>query len=239
MNPRQRRGALLMALSVIGGIAVFLSVSSFVADVEAQVGPLQSVVRLTADVPAFQPIPADALEVVDMPARWRPVLAIGGTREVDGMVLANALPAGTMLQGGDLIQPPSIGQGEREIAILVDAETGVAGNIGVGDIVDVVATRQGLEGEVPRAEIAIEGARILSIGATQVAEGVDPSTGGFAANEVVPITFVLPTSDVLRLAYIESFATTVRLALRSPIDNSQLAPPERVYAPSAVGEGSP
>ncbi len=237
MNPRQRRGALLVGLSVIGAIAVFLSVSGFVADVEAQVGPMRSVVRLTADVAAFQPVPPEAMEVVEMPDRWRPPLAVAGTRDVDGRVPATALPAGTLLEQGDLVEPPSIGAGERQIAILVDAETGVAGNIGVGDLVDVVATRQGLDGEVPRAEIAIEGARILSIGVPQAAEGVDPTTGGFATGEVVPITFVLPTADVLRLAYIESFASTVRLALRSPVDGGVLQPPERVYAPTATGEG--
>ncbi len=235
MNPRQRRGALLITLSAIGGIAVFLAVSGFVADVQSQVGPMEPVVRLTTDVVAFQPIPDESVEVVDMPARWKPPLALQSTRDLDGLVVSNSLPAGTLLEAGDVTDPPAIGDGQREIAILVDAETGVAGNIGVGDMVDVVATRQGLENEAPRAEIAIEEAQILSIGVPQVEEGVDPGTGAFAANEVVPITFVLPTSDVLRLAYIESFATTVRLALRSPADNSRLEAPERVYAPTATG----
>ncbi|MGI9018591.1 MAG: Flp pilus assembly protein CpaB [Euzebya sp.] len=239
MNPRQRRGVLLIGLSVVGAIAVFLAVSGFVADVRAQVGNLEQVVRLTTDVAPFVPIPAEAIEISEMPARWKPVLAIGSPQELEGMVLATGLPAGTLLESGDIIPPPSIPPGQRQIAILVDAETGVGGNIQVGDIVDVIATRRGQEPEVPSAEITIQQAQILSIGAPTVQEGVDPTTGGFASNDVVPITFVLSPADVLRLAYVESFAVTVRLALRSPADSSTLDPPERVYAPAAQGGGPP
>jgi pilus assembly protein CpaB len=238
MNPRQRRGVLLVVLSTIGAVAVFLSVSGFVADVQRQVGPLEQVVRLTTDVVAFQPIDPASVEVLEMPARWRPPLSVTTLGELDGVVPVADLPAGTLLQSGDLTAPPAIGPGERQIAILVDAETGVAGNIGVGDVVDVVATRQGLEGEPARAEIAIEAARILSIGTPQADEGVDPATGAFATGQVVPITFVLQTDDVLRLAYVESFATNVRLALRSPVDDSPpLALPERVFAPTSAQSG--
>ena len=235
MNPRQRRGVLLLVLSAIGAVAVFLSVAGYVADVQRQVGPLEQVVRLTADVTAFAPIPADAVEVVEMPTRWRPPLALRSVGELDGMVPGVDLPAGTLLEAGDVIPPPEVLEGQRQIAINVDAETGVAGNIGVGDVVDIIATRQGVEDQPASAEIAIEGARILSIGTPQVTEGVDPATGAFAADEVVPVTFVLSTSDVLRLAYVESFATSVRLALRAPTDLESLQPPERVYAPTSTG----
>lgn len=237
MNPRQRRGVLLMALAGIGAVAVFLAVSGFVADVQSQVGPMDRVVRLTTDVTAFQPIGEASIEVVEMPQRWKPPLAVTSPNELGGLVAVSDLPAGTLLEAGDLTAPPSVEEGQRQMAINVDAETGVAGNIGVGDIVDIVATRQGLEGEAPRAEIAIEAAEILSIGVPQVAEGVDPATGAFATNEVVPVTFMLPTADVLRLAYVESFGTNVRLALRSPSDDSLLEAPERVYAPTATGGG--
>jgi pilus assembly protein CpaB len=240
MNPRQRRGILLVALSTVGAVAVFLAVSGFVADVQRQVEPLLPVVRLSTDVVAFQPIPEESVEVLQMPERWRPPLALSGPGELEGLVPLTDLPAGTLLEAGDVAPPPGIGPGERQIAILVDAETAVAGNVGVGDVVDVIATRQGFEGAPARAEIAIEGARILSIGTPQAEEGVDPATGNFATGQVVPITFVLQTDDVLRLAYVESFATTVRLALRSPADDSPpLAAPQRVYAPTSAQGGAP
>ncbi len=118
----------------------------------------------------------------------------------------------------------------------------MAGEIQVGDIVDIIATRDNIDNEQPRAEIAIEAARILSIGTPRIDESVDPVSGtfdaAFAGNEQVPITFVLPTSDVLRLAYVETFATTVRLALRNPQDDDPLQPPERVYAPAPSSGGA-
>ena len=42
-----------------------------------------------------------------------------------------------------LIAPPQLAPGQRELAILVDAETGVAGKIGPDSIVDVIATYPG------------------------------------------------------------------------------------------------
>ncbi|CAN5247862.1 Flp pilus assembly protein CpaB [soil metagenome] len=238
MNPRQRRGVLLMGLSLVGAVAVFVAVSGYVGDVQRQVGEMQPVLRLTADIGAFQPVPPDAVEIVDVPARWRPQLALGSMLELTEQVAGTDMLAGTVLEQGDLVTPPQIGPGERQIAILVDVETGVAGNIGVGDIVDVIATRQSFDNEAPRAEIAIQVARILSIGTPQTDETVDPVTGAFAGGQVVPITFVLPTSDVLRLAYVESFATNVRLALRAPGDRELLDLPERVFAPESATAGA-
>ncbi len=39
-----------------------------------------------------------------------------------------------------LVTPPEISEGEREVAILVDAATGVAGKIAPGRNVDVIAS---------------------------------------------------------------------------------------------------
>ena len=233
MNPRQRRGLLLIALIVVGAVAVFIAVSGYVADINARVGPVGTMVRLTTDVDAYEPLPAEALEVVEVPDQWRPPLALTSVSEVAGRVPAVPLPALTVLEEGDLIPPPTVQEGMRELAILVDAETGVAGKIDEGDVVDIVATREGQEAQPPSAEIVIERAQILSIGTPVVNEEITPS-GQFQSGEVVPITFMLEPDDVLRLAWIESFATSVRLALRSPTDDEGLAPPQRVYQPAGV-----
>ena len=57
-----------------------------------------------------------------------------------GQVALADIPAGSVLQEGMIGSPPELATGEREIAILVDAETGVAGKIDPGSIVDIVAT---------------------------------------------------------------------------------------------------
>lgn len=229
MNPRQRRGVLLIGVSVVGAVAVFLSVSNYVADVRSQVGPAAPVVRLTTDVDAFTPLPPDALEVVTVPERWRPPNALDAVLDVGQRVASTPLPRGTVLQDGMLVEPATIAEGQRELAILVDAETGVAGKIQAGSLVDIIATRENAEGP-PSAEIVIEAARIVSVG-TPTTTARESVTGAFAEGQVVPVTFSLAPDDLLRLAWIESFATTVRLALRAPLDEQLLEPEQRVYQP--------
>ena len=64
MNPRQRRGALLLILAIAGAVAVFISVSSYVAEVRRETGPKLVVLQLNTDVEAFQPLPAESVEQV-------------------------------------------------------------------------------------------------------------------------------------------------------------------------------
>lgn len=230
MNPRQRRGALLIGASMAGALAVFLALTSYVGQVRAQVGPMAPTVRLVADLPPFTPVADAMIEVVDAPERWRPAIAVGSPSQVIGRVAATQLPAGTVLQQGMLRPPPSLERGLRELAILVDAETGVAGKIDVGSIVDIVATRRAEGEQPPRAEVVIEAVEILSIG-TAAPAADQTLSGDFVSGNRVPVTFALPPDDILRLAWIESFAETVRLALRSPLDPTRLPPEQRVYQP--------
>jgi hypothetical protein len=55
MNPRQRRGTLLLVLAIIGAVAVFFSVSSYVSEVQREVGPKRLVLQLNTEGDAFQP----------------------------------------------------------------------------------------------------------------------------------------------------------------------------------------
>ena len=233
MNPRQRRGLLLIAVAIVGAIGVFVSVANYVADVEAQVGPMSTVLRLTQQARPYQPVTADMVEQVAVPVRWRPRNALVSGLELEGRVPPTALPVGTVLQEGLLIDPPQLQDGQRELAIMVDAETGVAGKIGRGSVVDIYATFPGSDRELPHASIVVEGAEILDVGSTTTAPADESDgAGGFAEDEVVPVTFALAIDESLRLAYIESFATNVRLALRAPDDAT--APSERLYQPEGA-----
>ena len=82
--------------------------------------------------------------------------------------------------------PPELATGEREIAILVDAETGVAGKISPGSIVDIVATFAGDDQQGVQAEsnVVVPGARIIDVGQPELKGGngvqeqaADPATG--------------------------------------------------------------
>ncbi len=228
MNPRQRRGLLLIVLSALGASAVFVAVVNYVGEVNRRVGPMVPVVRLTAEAPAWQEVTADMVQEVEVPQRWGPPNALRTAADLQGNVPTVPLPAGTVLQQGMLVPAPVLRDGEREIAILVDAETGVAGKIGSGSVVDIYATFDAeVEGQ-PEAEVVVQDAEIIEVG-TPTTLPDENADGGFGEGEFVPVTFALSVQESLTIAYVESFAANVRLALRAPTDDRPLGDGERVY----------
>lgn len=236
MNPRQRRGLLLIAVAIIGAVFVFASVANYVADIQTQVGPMTTVIRLQRDAPPYRPVTDDMVQQVEIPARWAPRNALVSSLELAERVPTATLPAGTVLQQGLLVEPPELADGERELAILVDAETGVAGKIGRGSIVDIFATFPQSDREGAHASIVVENAEILDVG-TPTTASPEPDGAGFSEGQVVPVTFALSVEESLRLAYIESFATNVRLALRAPSDEAEQTPRDRIFQPDGVVVG--
>lgn len=230
MNPRQRRGALLIGLASIGVIAVIVLVANYVNAVRTEVGPVAEVVVLTESVAANGTISDDVLGVAEVPERWLSAAAITDPAAAVGLVTPVALQSGVMLQTGMLEAPPEIDIGEREITIMVDAETGVAGRIGPGSVVDIIATFSGGDDAPNQAYYMIQNARIVEVGIpTTETEGEE---GGFQTASVVPVTFALTDAESLQLAYIESFAQRVRLVIKSPIDTDVLDDARRGYQPS-------
>lgn len=240
MNPRQRRGTVLMALAVLGGLGVFALVSSYVADVRNQVEPLVPVLWVTEDVPVQQSIADSVVEERMVPQRWVPASALRNRSELEGLVTAMPVPAGSVLQDGMVSDRAELEIGQREIAILVDAETGVAGKVGPGDVVDIYATFEEDEREAARSEIVVAGARVIDVGSERLEAGQDDS-GAFQESRVVPVTFALSVEESLVLTYVESFAVKVRLGLLAPGDDQPLTSSERRFqlsgsAPTSTAE---
>lgn len=239
MNPRQRRGVILLGLSIIGAISVFLSISNYVQDVRAEVGPLTNALRLTEDVPAFTEVTSAMIEEVPTPERWAPTEIFTDEAQMAGLVAGTDLPAGVVLQRGMLIERPVLQTGDREMAILVNAETGVAGKVGPGSRVDVYASFAGGELEPPRSVIAVQNALVLDVGVIQADTGAGE---GFGTGErVVPVTFALSVEESLQLTYVDAFASAVRLVLRSSADSEEVPEGEREFQPiprTIEGDGS-
>lgn len=234
MNPRQRRGVLLVALATVGAAVVFAMVAGYVSDVRSRVGPTGEALVLARDVAAYEDLAPDVVERTEVPERWLPANALRDPGRLAGRVSPSSLPAGTVLQEGMLEAPPDLEAGQREIAILVDAEAGVAGKVAPGSVVDIAATFSGDgEDDPPQASFVVERAPVVDVGSPTTA--AEEAGGGFAENEVVPVTFALSVEDSLRLAYVESFAGSVRLLRRSPADDGALTDRERVYQPGPGG----
>lgn len=227
MNPRQRRGALLLVLAIIGAVAVFFSVSSYVSEVQREVGPKRLVLQLNTEAVAFQPLPAESVDQVEVPEKYVPQGVLTEDQLLDGsLVPAADLPAGTILQEGILGPLPALKEGEQELAIAVDAVTGVIGQIFPGSKVDIYASFVGGsdEGDVSSEDcsmLMMSDVTILAVGG----ERPDPDaadTGAPDVSTVIPVTFALPPELGVQLVYAESFAQEVRLAVRGATADTEV-----------------
>jgi pilus assembly protein CpaB len=246
VNPRQRRGLLLLIVAAVAAVAVFVLIASYVATVRTEVGPLAPALRLRTDVSAFKPVTERMVEEVSVPRRWLPTTAVHTVDELRGMVASAPLVRGSYLQAGMLVPPPALAVGQREIAILVDAETGVAGKVRPGSVVDILATFQGSPGQAgtrASSKVIVRNARVLDVGSLERVSGSD-LRGLLTQNQVVPVTFALSIKQSLVLTYAESFATKVRLALvgggdSAPLGGSLTYEGVAATAPAPKGSAEP
>jgi pilus assembly protein CpaB len=239
MTPRQRRGVLLLFVAGIGAILVFSLISGYVSDVRKEVEPKTGVLVLTRAVPELQPIPPDAVALKSVPEKWVGRQALRDPSQIGSLVPNEPLPAGVELQQGMLVEPPALEKGQQEISILINADTGVAGKLKPGDMVDVLATFQPDDQtrSPASARTIIRRARIVTIGLPRAASrpGADdnPLRQGNAANAqqvLVPVTFALRPTLGLRLTYAETFASEIRLSLiRRGDESRKLAKSKREY----------
>ncbi|MER5551666.1 Flp pilus assembly protein CpaB [Streptomyces sp. NPDC002793] len=228
MNSRQRRGVILLLLSVLCALGAFAGVLSVISDVNAKVGPEVDAYRLKTDVAPYKALSAEQFEKVAMPERWLSDNAVTEIGEVDGKIAVTELRKGSLMQSDMMVESPELKPGEQEIAIMIDAATGVAGKIRPNDKVNIYATFAGEEeGEVSQSKVIVSNAKVLDVGElTPLEPGKDDPN---QSTEAVPITFALNTLDTQRVAYAESFAQHVRLALIAPGTDATIRPGDRTY----------
>jgi pilus assembly protein CpaB len=231
MNPRQRRGIILLTLAALGLLGVFILVAGYVADVRAEVDPKVTVLALAKPAEKDKAISDDMIKTVELPKRWVPKTALRDRTRLIGQVASADIPQESILQEGMIGAPPELATGQREIAILVDAETGVAGKLSPGSIVDIVATFPGNDqtGVKPESNVVVAGARIIAVGQPALKGGRGVQEQAADPAQVVPVTFALKPKEALTVTYAESFATEVRLALLRPGEESGLKKSQRVY----------
>ncbi|MFE0648830.1 Flp pilus assembly protein CpaB [Streptomyces sp. NPDC059534] len=217
MNSRQRRGVILLLLSVLCALGAFAGVLAVISDVNSKVGPETTAYRITKNVKPYTTLNASQFEKITMPKRWLSPTAITDLRRIQGKIAVTELKAGSLLQEDMIVDRPVLQPGQQEIAIMIDAATGVAGKITAGATVNIYATFAGeKKGDPSQSRMIVAGARVLDVGKlTPIGErsGNTTRTGGA---EAVPISFALSTLDTQRVAYAESFAEHVRLALVAP-----------------------
>ncbi|PRH75985.1 Flp pilus assembly protein CpaB [Streptomyces solincola] len=234
MNSRQRRGVVLLVLSVVCALAAFAGVVFVIGDVNSKVGPEVRAYRVKADVPAYTPLTPDRFERISMPERWLSAGAVTDLSTLNGKIAVADLKKGSLLQRDMVADRPALQAGQQEIAIMIDAATGVAGKITAGASVNIYATFDD-EGRgdkaVAESRLIVAGARVIDVGKLTPIDARQSGGAGrtVGQREAVPITFALTTADAQRVAYAESFAEHVRLALLPEDGPPAVAPGERTY----------
>ncbi|MEU7600422.1 MULTISPECIES: Flp pilus assembly protein CpaB [unclassified Streptomyces] len=228
MNSRQRRGVILLLLSVLCALGAFAGVLVVIGDVNSKVGAEVVAYRAKGDIAPYSPLAAGQFEEVRIPKRWLSDTAVTDLGALKDKIALTTLKKGSLLQADMFVDRPQLQPGEQEIAIMIDAATGVAGKITSGAKVNIIATFKGAKDTDPsRSVIIVANARVLGVGRLTALDTKDSDRKGPA--EAVPITFALNTKDTQRVAYAESFAEHVRLALVAPGTDSAPAPGDRTY----------
>ncbi|MFF8842685.1 Flp pilus assembly protein CpaB [Streptomyces sp. NPDC015127] len=231
MNSRQRRGVILLLLSVLCAFGAFVGVLSVISDVNSKVGPEVTAYRVTSDVAPYTELQPSQFEKISMPKRWLPASAVTDISVVQGKIAVTQLHKGSLLQVDMIVKRPALENGEQEIAIMIDAATGVAGKITPGDLVNIFATfdDEGKDqGQVAESRIIVPNAKVIDVGRLTALEPKGDDRDA-AATQAVPITFALNTQDAQRVAFAESFAVHVRLALIAKGSPTTLRPGEGKY----------
>jgi pilus assembly protein CpaB len=196
-----------MVLSVGLAIAVFLGVATYVDSVNRRVGPMVTVYQATEDLNAFSQLTADRVEAVAVPAQWTDEASRLTVQDIEGRTIAVPLSAGSRVSMDILVPPSDLNPNEREVAINVDAVTGIAGRVRPGDRVDVYAVFADVPGLANQSRILVRNVRVVSVGGTQQVE--QRETGEI--QDVVPVTLALVPQDALAVTYASTFAEQVRL----------------------------
>ncbi|MFF7890960.1 Flp pilus assembly protein CpaB [Streptomyces sp. NPDC007907] len=229
MNSRQRRGVILLLLSVVCALGAFAGVLSVISDVKSKVGPEVTAYRLKSDVPPYTTLSTGQFEKIEMPERWLSDNAVTDLREIQGKIAVTTLRAGSLLQSDMIVRQPALQPGQQEVAIMIDAATGVAGKITPGASVNVYATFEGArEGDPDQSKIIVTNAKVLDVGELTALKP-DESNRTQQPTDAVPITFALSALDAQRITYAESFAKRVRLALVAPGSDTTVPERDRTY----------
>ncbi|MGC9495204.1 Flp pilus assembly protein CpaB [Streptomyces sp. WG7] len=229
MNSRQRRGVILLILSVLCALGAFAGVLAVVNDVKSKVGPEVTAYRLKTDVQPYTPLGEGQFKKIRMPERWLSENAVTDLGQVRGKIAVTTLKAGSLLQSDMIVDQPALQPGQQEVAIMIDAATGVAGKITPGSSVNVYATFEGArEGDPDQSKIIVTNAKVIDVGELTPLKA-DENSRDREPTDGVPITFALSTIDAQRITYAESFAQRVRLALVAPGSDTTVPDKDRTY----------
>jgi pilus assembly protein CpaB len=220
VKARRRRGLLLLSVALVSGGLAASQVRERERSVAAQVGPAVPALVAARDLPAGARVPARALTVRHVPARFVPPDALASAAGVVGLRPEAPIAAGGYVTAG-LFEGSNdehrggggVGRGQRAVTVEVSGAAGLA----VGSRVDVlVSTESGAGGG--RTLMALAGAELLALDAAPTA-GAAPDASG-AGGPTSLATLRVSVRQAIYLTAADNFAREIRLLARPPGDRS-------------------
>lgn len=214
---RRRRAILLLGLALLLGGLAASDVARQEAAVQRELGPTIPVVVAQANLKPGTVLSPGRLALRRLPAHYAPAGAYASVGDLVGARVAVAVPAGTDLVPALVTDTaaedaPRLRAGERVVDLVA---TGSPGLVRAGGRVDVVITRDGVDGRPGRTELALEDAEVLAARAAP-----DGSTGDDAGARRVAVSLRVTLRQALALAEAQSFARELRVLPRAPGDHT-------------------
>jgi pilus assembly protein CpaB len=226
VNPRRRRGLLLLCVALASGGLAASQVHERERRAAERLGPEVEVLVAERDIRAGARVARGAIGVRRVPARFVPPDALPASEGVVGASIAAPVPAGgyltaSLFAGDNRRADGSLRRGERAVTVEVAGASGVA-SLRPGAPVDVlVSTETGAAGG--RTTMALAGAELLQAEAGaassyEAGEGADPSA---AAGTAVRATLRVSVEQAIYLTAADNFAREIRLLPRPRGDHSR------------------
>lgn len=215
----QRRGILLVVLSLVLGSVAALAANSWVnqrlaADAE---GNTTAVVVAAMDIPYGTKVTGRHLRITDLPPENIPAGAFKDLKRIEGMVSKLDVSKGEVLVESRFADHETgstlaalVSKNMRAITVRVDDVVGVAGFLLPGNRVDVLATRTDRRSNQASTETILRDIKVLAVDQTAATENNDPIIVRAVTLELSPVQ-----SESLVKAKEEG---KIQLTLRNPLD---------------------
>jgi pilus assembly protein CpaB len=218
----------IIFLSLIFGLLTTYLIYDFLVKTEQSMNDTQygEVVVAAVDVMSKTQVTNEMLQVMKVPVEYIHSLAIREKNEAIGKITNTSIAQGEQILQKKLVELGEVNYGlsyavpvgKRAVTVAVDDVSGVAGLIKPGDKVDVAAVinlpKVGEQREVPNALVVLQDLQILAVGAT-----MEDKTSKKEPLDYKNITLAV-TVEESRPLILASQKGTIRLMLRSPIDDS-------------------
>lgn len=238
------KNKLALIVAVLLGLVAVFGVKKYATDMKKQVTEKNVIVEVAAaarSLPAGTKIMPDMLTPKEMPKEGitRNNILAGQVESISGQTLIQRVERGDPLLWNQFSRPVErlddrLREGERALALRVDAVTGVAGNLTPGSHVDIIGTfrEQKADGSSGRDDLVtitlLNNVTLLAVDTrTREEEFTAGAAGARARGIYTTVTLAVTPEEANMLIFAQNYGT-ITLALRPPAALSASAEPWEV-----------